>query len=164
MIRRPPRSTLFPYTTLFRSGLQLAALRLTDRVDRQARADFIDRFTGADRHIVDYLGEEVLGSLPAELREFLLRTSVLPRLCAPLADAVTGRDDGVRMLDEIQRANLFLSALDDEGRWFRYHQLFRDLLRYELERCGLAAPAALPRPPGQRVGGPGAGGGGAWGA
>src|SRR3712207_8199901 len=59
MIRRPPRSTLFPYTTLFRSGLQLAALRLTDRADRRSRADFIDRFTGADRHIVDSLGEEI---------------------------------------------------------------------------------------------------------
>jgi LuxR family transcriptional regulator, maltose regulon positive regulatory protein len=127
------------------AGLQLAALRLTDRADRKARVDFIDRFTGADRHVVDYLGEEVLGSLPPRLREFLLQTSVLPRLCAPLADAVTGRDDAVRSLDEIQRGNPFLSALDDEGRWFRYHQLFRDLLRYELERSRLAEPAVLHR-------------------
>lgn len=64
------------------AGLQLAALRLIDRADRPSRVDFIDRFTGADRHVVDYLGEEVLGSLPAGHREFLLRTSVLPRLCA----------------------------------------------------------------------------------
>ncbi|MGY1636979.1 LuxR C-terminal-related transcriptional regulator [Geodermatophilus sp. SYSU D00742] len=127
------------------AGLQLAALRLADRGDRSAREDFIDRFTGADRHIVDYLGEEVLGSLPSTLREFLLQTSVLPRLCAPLADAVTGRGDAVRLLDEIQRANLFLSALDDEGRWFRYHQLFRDLLRYELDRSRCADPAVLHR-------------------
>ncbi|MGY1663801.1 LuxR C-terminal-related transcriptional regulator [Geodermatophilus sp. SYSU D00705] len=127
------------------AGLQLAALRLMDRPDRQARGAFIDRFTGADRHVVDYLGEEVLGSLPPGLRAFLLQTSVLPRLCAPLADAVTGRDDAVRMLDEVQRANLFLSALDDEGRWFRFHQLFRDLLRYELELSRLADPAVLHR-------------------
>ncbi|MGY1672678.1 LuxR C-terminal-related transcriptional regulator [Geodermatophilus sp. SYSU D00710] len=127
------------------AGLQLAALRLTDRADRQARADFVDRFTGADRHVVDYLGEEVLGSLPPRLREFLLRTSVLPRLCAPLADAVTGGDDAVAMLDEIARANLFLGALDDEGRWFRYHQLFRDLLQYELRRTRLDDPALLHR-------------------
>ncbi|MGY1616746.1 LuxR C-terminal-related transcriptional regulator [Geodermatophilus sp. SYSU D00691] len=123
------------------AGLQLAALRLADRADRQARVDFVDRFTGADRHIVDYVGEEVLDSLPPRTREFLLQTSVLPRLCAPLADAVTGRGDAVRLLDEIQRANLFLTALDEEGRWFRYHQLFRDLLRYELQRSGQAAPA-----------------------
>ncbi|MGY1642615.1 LuxR C-terminal-related transcriptional regulator [Geodermatophilus sp. SYSU D00703] len=127
------------------AGLQLAALRLADRADGPARVDFIDRFTGADRHIVDYLGEEVLGSLPPGLREFLLQTSVLPRLCAPLADAVTGRDDAARLLDEIQRANLFLSPLDDEGRWFRYHQLFRDLLRYELDLSRLADPAVLHR-------------------
>src|SRR3954447_23404811 len=125
------------------AGLQLAALRLADRADRQARVDFIDRFTGADRHIVDYVGEEVLDSFPPRLREFLLQTSVLPRLCAPLADAVTGRDDAVRMLEEIRRANLFLVALDDERRWYRYHQLFRDLLTFELERSGSVAPATL---------------------
>ncbi|MCV2491950.1 LuxR C-terminal-related transcriptional regulator [Geodermatophilus sp. YIM 151500] len=127
------------------AGLQLAALRLADRPDRQSRVDFIDRFTGADRHVVDYVGEEVLDSLPSPLRRFLLETSVLPRLCAPLADAVTGRDDAVRHLDDIQRAGLFLTPLDDEGTWFRYHQLFRDLLRYELDRAGLATPAALHR-------------------
>src|SRR3712207_6968259 len=59
--------------------------------------------------------------------DFLLQTSILPRLCPPLADAVTGGRDAAGMLDEVQRANLFLIALDDEGRWFRYHQLFRDL-------------------------------------
>jgi ATP/maltotriose-dependent transcriptional regulator MalT len=57
-------------------------------------------------------------------------------LCVPLADAVTGRDDAGAMLAEIRRDNLFLTALDDEGRWFRYHQLFRDLLRLELDRAG----------------------------
>jgi ATP/maltotriose-dependent transcriptional regulator MalT len=127
------------------AGLQLAALRLADRVDRQARTRFIDRFTGADRQVVDYLGEEVLGVLPPEVHDFLLQTSILPRLCAPLADAVTGSGNAARMLDAIQRANLFLTALDDEGRWFRYHQLFRDLLLFELERSGPAPPAVLHR-------------------
>jgi LuxR family maltose regulon positive regulatory protein len=79
------------------------------------------------------------------VRDFLLQTSVLPRLCAPLANAVTGRTDAARMLDEIQRGNLFLTALDDEGRWFRYHQLFRDLLAFELERSGLVEPTVLHR-------------------
>ncbi|HEY4624565.1 MAG TPA: LuxR C-terminal-related transcriptional regulator [Blastococcus sp.] len=127
------------------AGLQLAALRLAGPCDRQGRAAFIERFTGADRHIVDYLGEEVLTVLPQPVHDFLVQTSVLPRLCAPLADAVTGRADAVRMLDEIQRANLFLTALDNEGRWFRFHQLFRDLLQLELERSGPIPPTVLHR-------------------
>jgi LuxR family maltose regulon positive regulatory protein len=127
------------------AGLQLAALRLADREDRQARVTFIDRFTGADRHIVDYLAEEVLDALPPPVYEFLLQTSILSRLCVPLADAVTGRGNAASMLGEIQRANLFLTPLDDQGRWFRYHQLFRDLLSFELERSGPAPPAVLHR-------------------
>ncbi|MGY1726992.1 LuxR C-terminal-related transcriptional regulator [Geodermatophilus sp. SYSU D01062] len=127
------------------AGLQLAALRLADRPDRHARTAFIDRFTGADRHIVDYLGEEVLAALPQPVHDFLLRTSILPRLCAPLADAVTGAGNAAGMLAVIRRTNLFLTALDDEGRWFRYHQLFRDLLLFELERSGLAPRAVLHR-------------------
>src|SRR4051794_5560182 len=124
------------------AGLQLAALRLAGRRNEQARTDFIARFTGADRHVVDYLGEEVLTTLPEPLHHFLLQTSVLPRLCVPLADAVTGRADAGAMLAEIRRGNLFLTALDDEGRWFRSHQLFRDLLRLELDRAGeVPAPA-----------------------
>jgi LuxR family maltose regulon positive regulatory protein len=120
------------------AGLQLAAIGLAERTDR---SEFINRFTGADRHLVDYLGEEVLAHLPETLRDFLLRTSPLNRMCAPLADAVTGRDDGAALLDEIYRANLFLTPLDDEQVWFRYHQLFRGILQHELTRV---APAARP--------------------
>jgi LuxR family maltose regulon positive regulatory protein len=125
------------------AGLQLAALRLAGRRGREARTDFVARFTGADRHVVDYLGEEVLAALPAPVHDFLLQTSVLPRLCVPLADAVTGRDDAATRLAEIERDNLFLTALDDEGRWFRYHQLFRDLLRFELDRAGTVPARVL---------------------
>jgi LuxR family maltose regulon positive regulatory protein len=125
------------------AGLQLAALRLAGRSDRRARTEFIARFTGADRHVVDYLGEEVLTALPQPLHDFLLQTSVLPRLCVALADAVTGRDDAGTMLAEIEKDNLFLTALDDEGRWFRYHQLFRDLLRFELDRAGTGPARVL---------------------
>jgi LuxR family maltose regulon positive regulatory protein len=125
------------------AGLQLAALRLAGRSDQQARTEFIARFTGADRHVVDYLGEEVLTTLPEPVHDFLLQTSVLPRLCVPLADAVTGRDDAGAMLAGIRRDNLFLTALDDEGRWFRYHQLFRDLLRLELDRAGTVPAPVL---------------------
>ena len=122
------------------AGLQLAALRLRDRPDR---SDFIERLTGADWHIVNYLGEEVLATQPAEVRDFLLVTSVLNRMCAPLCDALTGRADGTGLISEIYRANLFLVPLDDEHRWFRYHHLFGGLLRHELARTAPDRPPAL---------------------
>ncbi len=122
------------------AGLQLAALRLRDRADPSA---FIERFTGADWHIVNYLGEEVLVSQPPRVREFLLVTSVLNRMCAPLCDALTGRADGAELISEIHRANLFLIPLDDERRWFRYHHLFGGLLRHELARTAPEQPSAL---------------------
>jgi LuxR family maltose regulon positive regulatory protein len=122
------------------AGLQLAALRLRDRADPSA---FIERFTGADWHIVSYLGEEVLASQTREVREFLLETSILNRMCAPLCDALTGRSDGAGLISEIYRANLFLTPLDDEHRWFRYHHLFGGLLRHELARTSPEQPSAL---------------------
>jgi len=122
------------------AGLQLAALRLRDRADP---ADFIERLTGADWHIVNYLGEEVLASQPPEVREFLLVTSVLNRMCAPLCDALTGQADGAGLISEIYRANLFLVPLDDEHRWFRYHHLFGGLLRHELARTAPDRPPVL---------------------
>jgi len=122
------------------AGLQLAALRLQDRTDPAA---FIERFTGADWHIVNYFGEEVLTSQPPRVREFLLVTSVLNRLCAPLCNALTGQADAAELISEIHRANLFLIPLDDEHRWFRYHHLFAGLLRHELVRTELQQPSAL---------------------
>ena len=122
------------------AGLQLAALRLRDRADPSA---FIERFTGADWHIVNYLGDEVLTSQTPLVREFLLVTSVLNRMCAPLCDALTGRADGAEVISEIHRANLFLIPLDDERRWFRYHHLFGGLLRYELARTAPERPSVL---------------------
>jgi ATP/maltotriose-dependent transcriptional regulator MalT len=124
------------------AGLQLAALRLRDRPDR---SDFIERLTGADWHILNYLGEEVLATQPADVREFLLVTSVLNRMCAPLCDALTGRADGAGLISEIYRANLFLVPLDDEHRWFRYHHLFGGLLRHELARTAPDRPPVLHR-------------------
>jgi LuxR family maltose regulon positive regulatory protein len=124
------------------AGLQLAALRLRDRADP---ADFIERLTGADWHIVSYLGEEVLVTQPPEVREFLLVTSVLNRMCAPLCDALTERSDSTSLISEIYRANLFLVPLDDEHRWFRYHHLFGGLLRHELARTAPDRPPVLHR-------------------
>jgi LuxR family maltose regulon positive regulatory protein len=120
------------------AALQLAALRLREHADPAA---FVAAFSGADRHLVDYLGDEVLAAQPPQVRRFLLRTSVLDRFSAPLCDAVTGGTDGVQRLADVMRANLFLIRLDDEDRWFRYHHLFGGLLRHELERTD---PDAVP--------------------
>ena len=93
-----------------------------------------DTFLGGedfDLRIIDYLAEEVLQHQPEAIQTFLLQTAILPRLCASLCDAVTGRSDGQAMLTQLQRLNLFLIALDDERHWFRYHHLFGDLLRKE---------------------------------
>jgi LuxR family maltose regulon positive regulatory protein len=122
------------------AGLELAALRLRDWADPSV---FIERFTGADWHIVNYLGEEVLVSLPPRVREFLLVTSVLNRMCAQLCNALTGSADGAELISQIHRANLFLIPLDDERRWFRYHHLFGGLLRHELARTAPERPSAL---------------------
>ena len=111
------------------AALQLAALSLQGRDDV---AGFIADFAGDDRYIVDYLAEEVLQRQPEPVQQFLLRTSVLDRLCGPLCDAVTGRDDGRAMLAALERGNLFLVPLDDRRRWYRYHQLFADVLRARL--------------------------------
>jgi LuxR family maltose regulon positive regulatory protein len=111
------------------AALQLAALSIQGREDVSS---FIARFAGNDRYIVDYLVEEVLAHQSEPVREFLLHTAVLDRLTGPLCDALTGRDDGSHMLTTLQRANLFLVALDDQGQWYRYHHLFADVLRARL--------------------------------
>ena len=108
------------------AALQLAALSLQGREDVSG---FITRFAGDDRYIVDYLIEEVLRHQSAAVREFLLQSAVLDRLTGPLCDAVTGRDDGSEMLVALERANLFIVALDDRREWYRYHHLFADVLR-----------------------------------
>ena len=100
--------------------------------DRDDVAGFIAGFAGDDRYIVDYLAEEVLARQPDEVHQFLLSTSILDRLSAPLCDAVTGRDDGKAMLALLERGNLFLSQLDDRRSWYRYHQLFADVLHAHL--------------------------------
>jgi LuxR family maltose regulon positive regulatory protein len=111
------------------AALQLAALSLQGRDDVEA---FITGFTGDDRYVVDYLVEEVLAHQPPPVRAFLLHSAVLDRLTGPLCDAVVGRGDAAAMLRTIERDNLFLVALDDRREWFRYHQLFADVLRARL--------------------------------
>jgi len=111
------------------AALQLAALSMQGRDDATA---FIAGFAGDDRYVVDYLAEEVLSRQSTDIREFLLRTSVLDRLGGPLCDAVTGQAGGKAMLAALERGNLFLVPLDDRRHWYRYHQLFGDVLQAHL--------------------------------
>jgi LuxR family maltose regulon positive regulatory protein len=113
------------------AGLQLAALSLRGRGDITA---FVEEFSGSHRYVLDYLAEEVLDRQPEPLRAFLLETSVLGRLSGPLCDAVCGRRDSQALLEQIERANLFLVPLDEVRRWWRYHHLFADLLRARLQQ------------------------------
>ncbi|HEX5947840.1 MAG TPA: LuxR C-terminal-related transcriptional regulator [Acidimicrobiales bacterium] len=111
------------------AGLQFAALSLAGRPDPDA---FVERFAGSDRHVADFLLDEVLDRQPAEVREFLLATSVLDRLCVELCEHVTGRADAAVLLRRVEAEHLFLVPLDDERDWFRYHHLFGQLLRREV--------------------------------
>ena len=124
------------------AGLQLAGLSLQAGSDPGA---FVSSFGATDRFVLDYLSDEVLARLPAETRHFVTQTAVLERLCAPLCDAVTGRNDGAEMLAALERSNLFLVPLDERREWYRYHALFADVLRAGLrpaERRELQGRAA----------------------
>ena len=122
------------------AALQLAALSMSGRDDVSS---FIAEFAGDDRFIVDYLAEEVLDRQTDEVRQFLLRTSILDRLNGSLCDAVTGQDGGRATLERLERANMFLVPLDDRRRWYRYHHLFADVLRAHLADEQPAALAEL---------------------
>lgn len=113
------------------AGLYLAALSLAGRADT---ATFIRTFAGDNRHIVDYLMAEVLDGQPPHLRSFLLRTSVLGRLSGALCDAVLQTSGSASVLQKIERENLFVVPLDTSRHWYRYHQLFGELLHTELRR------------------------------
>jgi LuxR family maltose regulon positive regulatory protein len=116
------------------AGLQLAALSARARAAGGPAdvASFVGAFSGSHRFVLDYLVEEVLDRQPDEVRAFLLDTCVLDQLTASLCDALTGRTDGQRMLEALERDNLFVVPLDDERRWYRYHHLFADALRARL--------------------------------
>jgi LuxR family maltose regulon positive regulatory protein len=113
------------------AGLQLAALACDGAEDLNA---YVDSFSGNFAEIADYLAEDVFSRQPVEVRDFLLNTSILERLTAPLCDVVTGRTDSHEMLDYLEKANLFISPLDNERCWYRYHKLFAEFLRSRLER------------------------------
>lgn len=108
------------------AGLQLAAISMKSGTDINA---FVSEFAGDDRHILDFLVDEVLEHQPKIIQDFLLDTSVLDRLTGGLCDAVTGRSDGNSMLRELDQNNLFIIPLDDKREWYRYHHLFAEMLR-----------------------------------
>jgi len=120
------------------AGLYLAALSLRGH---PAPGAFVRQFTGNNRFVVDFLAEEVLTRQPAEIRQFLARTSILGRFCAPLCDAVAGSGNGADVLDVLERENLFVVPLDETRGWYRYHHLFAQVLRSELAR---AEPGTVP--------------------
>ena len=124
------------------AGLHLASLSLRGQADADR---FAAAFSGSHRFVLDYLAEEVLEQQPEQVRAFLLETSVLDRLSGPLCDAVTGRADSQAMLEQVERANLFLIPLDEVRGWWRYHQLFADLLRARLQEERPGRVAALHR-------------------
>jgi LuxR family maltose regulon positive regulatory protein len=124
------------------AALRLAALSMKGRGDVSG---FVGSFSGGHRDVFDFLAEEVLERQTEPVQSFLLETSVLDNLSGPLCDAVTGRDDGQRMLDRLERGNLLVVPLDDERRWYRYHHLFADFLRSRLERQRPGRSATLHR-------------------
>ena len=115
------------------AGLQMAALSMQGRVDTNS---FIESFTGSHRFVLDYLVEEVLSRQSENVQAFLLRTSILDRMCGTLCDAVLldASTPGQETLEYLERANLFVIPLDNERRWYRYHHLFAELLRQRLQR------------------------------
>lgn len=116
------------------AGLNLVALALRGRTNLQERESFITSLTGRYRPFLEYLVSDVLNAQPESRQLFLLQTSVLSRLTASLCDAVTGRNDSQLHLEHIERANLFLEPLDDEGQWYRYHALFAEAMQHEARR------------------------------
>jgi LuxR family transcriptional regulator, maltose regulon positive regulatory protein len=122
------------------AGLYLAAIALRESANPAGAAE---RFAGNDRLIADYLRDEALRTFPGELRDFLVRSSVLDRLSARVCDDVLERNDSAQMLESIEASNLFLVPLDRCREWYRYHHLFRDMLGGELDRLDPSITSAL---------------------
>jgi LuxR family maltose regulon positive regulatory protein len=124
------------------AGLQLAALALRQSDDPAA---FVAAFTGSHRYIIDYLTDEVLAQQPDAIRHFLLYTSILEQMCAPLCDALLEQMGTQAMLEQLEVSNLFVQPLDAERCWYRYHQLFGGVLRQRLAHTFPDQIAALHR-------------------
>lgn len=124
------------------AGLRLAVISLVEHPDPER---FAREFSGSERTVAGYLLAEVLQRQPAEVRELLLRTSILDRVSGPLADVLTGNPGSERILQRLEDSNAFVSSLDVGRSWFRYHRLFADLLQLELRRLAGTTIAPLHR-------------------
>ena len=133
---------LYERTEGWAAGLRLAVISLAHHPDPER---FVTEFSGSERTVAGYLLAEVLERQPAEVRELLLRTSVLGRVSGPLADYLTGGSGSERILQELEDANAFVTSLDVGRSWFRYHHLFADLLQLELRRVSPAMVGSLHR-------------------
>jgi LuxR family transcriptional regulator, maltose regulon positive regulatory protein len=122
------------------AGLHLAAVTLAKQSDAES---FIRSFTGSHRLVQDYLIEEVLQRLPADVQAFLLRTSILERMCPELCDAVMQAEGGRESLRSLDQSNLFVVPLDDDRRWYRYHHLFGAMLQQRLREREATPPLHL---------------------
>src|SRR5262245_45696401 len=149
-LAEPDVAHLAARTEGWAAALQLAGLALQREPDCHA---YVVQFAADDRHIADYMRDEVVAMLPAELRHFVEETAILGRLCAELCAAVTDMTDvnaAQAMIERLERMNLFLTPLDHRGQWYRFHQLFAEWLRLRPPPCveerhrraagGLAAP------------------------
>jgi LuxR family maltose regulon positive regulatory protein len=133
---------LYERTEGWAAGLRLAAISLTGHPEPER---FVREFSGSERTVAGYLVAEVLERQPAEVRDLLLHTSVVDRVCGPLADHLTGRAGSEALLQELEDANAFVTSLDVGRTWFRYHHLFADLLQLELRRTAPATVVSLHR-------------------
>ena len=122
------------------AGLQMAALSLRGRQDPH---NFIQRFAGTDRFIMDFMIEEVLAHESQKVESFLLQTSFLTRFCSSLCDVVTNTSKSQEMLEYLEKSNLFVIPLDNERQWYRYHHLFADLLQARFNHSNSEQAAAL---------------------
>ncbi|MGD9197764.1 MAG: hypothetical protein PVH97_05735, partial [Desulfobacterales bacterium] len=121
------------------TGLRLAALSMQHRGDFKT---ILPELKGSTQYVMEYLFNEVLSHQPPDLRDFLLKTSILDRFCAPMYDAMVGtavgpgdtQNDAWQFINQLKKENLFLISLDVEGQWFRYHHLFQNLLKRQLKR------------------------------
>jgi LuxR family transcriptional regulator, maltose regulon positive regulatory protein len=134
----PAMARLYDRTEGWAAGLRLAALSLAGHPDPER---FAAEFSGSERTVAEYLMAEVLERQPEPVRRLLLRTSVLERVSGELADLLAGVSGGERILQQLEQSNAFVVSLDARRSWFRYHQLFADLLQLELRGT---APAELP--------------------
>jgi LuxR family maltose regulon positive regulatory protein len=130
-LSEPDLADLVDRTEGWAAGLYLAALSLRGH---PSPGSFICQFTGDSRFVLDFLTEEVFSRQPAEIQQFLARTAILGRFCAPLCDAVTGSANSSKIINILERENLFVVPLDDSRQWFRYHHLFAQALRRQLDR------------------------------